>query len=143
MHTPTHNPHKPILLFTTSIHTTIPKQRIGNYGVCGWKDRCRDGNLRTYCHVSPILFGCFFVEASPTCFCIFVKYIYEWVVIIKGVLFFSAYGNFQPSFVLKFCLAESFFSLPSFLFPCRVPPSTDETVLHIPGRAASTPEGKQ
>ena len=74
MHTPTHNPHKPILLFTTtSIHTTIPKQRIGNYGVCGWKDRCRDGNLRTYCHVSPILFGWFFVEASPTCFCIFVK----------------------------------------------------------------------
>ena len=58
---------------TTSIHTTIPKQRIGNYGVCGWKDRCRDGNLRTYCHVSPILFGWFFVEASPTCFCIFVK----------------------------------------------------------------------
>ena len=41
--------------------------------VCGWKDRCRDGNLRTYCHVSPILFGWFFVEASPTCFCIFVK----------------------------------------------------------------------
>ena len=45
----------------------------GNCGVCGWKDRCRDGNLRTYCHVSPILFGWFFVEASPTCFCIFVK----------------------------------------------------------------------
>ena len=22
--------------------------------MCGWKDRCRDGNLRTYCHVSPI-----------------------------------------------------------------------------------------
>ena len=41
--------------------------------MCGWKDRCRDGNLRTYCHVSPILFGWFFVEASPTCFCIFVK----------------------------------------------------------------------
>ena len=39
--------------------------------MCGWKDRCRDGNLRTYCHVSPILFGWFFVEASPTCFCIF------------------------------------------------------------------------
>ena len=45
----------------------------GDCGVCGWKDRCRDGNLRTYCHVSPILFGCFFVKASPTCFCIFVK----------------------------------------------------------------------
>ena len=30
-------------------------------------------NLRTYCHVSPILFGWFFVEASPTCFCTFVK----------------------------------------------------------------------
>ena len=45
----------------------------GNCGVCGWKDRCRDGNLRTYCNVSPILFGWFFVEASPTCFCIFVK----------------------------------------------------------------------
>ena len=44
----------------------------GDCGVCGWKDRCRDGNLRTYCHVSPILFGWFFVEASPTCFCIFV-----------------------------------------------------------------------
>ena len=75
MHTPTHNPHKPILLFTTHkyIHTTIPKQLIGNYGGCGWKDRCRDGNLRTYCHVSPILFSWFFVEASPTCFCIFVK----------------------------------------------------------------------
>ena len=31
----------------------------GDRGVCGWKDRCRDGNLRTYCHVSlsPILFG--------------------------------------------------------------------------------------
>ena len=41
------------------VHTTIPKQRIGNYGVCGWKDRCRDGNLRTYCHVSSILFGWF------------------------------------------------------------------------------------
>ena len=41
--------------------------------MCGWKDRCRDGNLRTYCHVSPILFGWFFVEASPTCFCILVK----------------------------------------------------------------------
>ena len=26
----------------------------GGCGVCGWKDRCRDGNLRTYCHVSPI-----------------------------------------------------------------------------------------
>ena len=45
----------------------------GDCGVCGWKDQCRDGNLRTYCHVSPILFGWFFVEASPTCFCIFVK----------------------------------------------------------------------
>ena len=45
----------------------------GDCGVCGWKNRCRDGNLRTYCHVSPILFGWFFVEASPTCFCIFVK----------------------------------------------------------------------
>ena len=66
-------------IHNTQVHTTIPKhlqknsstlQRIGNYGVCGWKDRCRDGNLRTYCHASPILFGCFFVEASPTCFCI-------------------------------------------------------------------------
>ena len=28
----------------------------GDCGVCGWKDRCRVGNLRTYCHVSPILF---------------------------------------------------------------------------------------
>ena len=45
----------------------------GDCGVCGWKDRCRDGNLRTYCQVSPILFGWFFAEASPTCFCIFVK----------------------------------------------------------------------
>ena len=44
--------------------------------MCGWKDRCRDGNLRTYCHVSPILFGWLFVEASPTCFCIFVKCFY-------------------------------------------------------------------
>ena len=33
----------------------------GDCGVCGWKDRCRDGNLRTYCHVSPILFGFFFL----------------------------------------------------------------------------------
>ena len=48
----------------------------GDCGVCGWKDRCRDGNLKTYCHVSPILFGWFFVEASPTCFCIFVKYFF-------------------------------------------------------------------
>ena len=47
-------------IHNTQVHTTIPKQRIGNYGVCGRKDRCRDGNLRTYCHVSPILFGCFF-----------------------------------------------------------------------------------
>ena len=45
----------------------------GDCGVCGWKDRCRDGNLRTYCQVSPILFGWFFAEASPTCFYIFVK----------------------------------------------------------------------
>ena len=42
----------------------------GDCGVCGWKDRCRDGNLRTYCHVSPILFGWFFVFCafSVTCF---------------------------------------------------------------------------
>ena len=80
MHTPTYNPHKPILLFTTtSTHITIPKQRIGNYGVCGWKDRCRDGNLRTYCRVSPILFGCFFVEASHRCFCIFVKCFFVYI----------------------------------------------------------------
>ena len=45
----------------------------GDCVVCGWKDRCRDGNLRTYYRVSPILFGWFFVEASPACFCIFVK----------------------------------------------------------------------
>ena len=57
----------------TSTHNHSKTMNIGNYGVCGWKDRCRDGNLRTYCHVSPILFGWFFVEASPTCFCIFVK----------------------------------------------------------------------
>ena len=57
-------------IHNTQVHPTIP---IGNYGVCGWKDRCRDGNLRTYCHVSPILFGWFFVEASPTCFGIFEK----------------------------------------------------------------------
>ena len=41
----------------------------GDCGVCGWKDRCRDGNLRTYCRVSPILFGCFFVEAMFLHFC--------------------------------------------------------------------------
>ena len=39
-----------------------------NYGVCGWKDQCRDGNLRTYCHVSPILFGCFFCGSQPYMF---------------------------------------------------------------------------
>ena len=32
-----------------------------------------DTDIDQYCHVSPILFGWFFVEASPTCFCIFVK----------------------------------------------------------------------
>ena len=67
------NPQSNPTIHNTQVHTTIPKQWIGNYGVCGWKDRCRDGNLRTYCHVSPILFGWFFVEASPTCFWIFVK----------------------------------------------------------------------
>ena len=36
----------------------------GDCGVCGWKDRCRDGNLRTYCHVSPIVSGDFFGEAG-------------------------------------------------------------------------------
>ena len=25
-------------IHNTQVHTTIPKQRIGNYGVCGWKD---------------------------------------------------------------------------------------------------------
>ena len=126
MHTPTHNPHKPILLFTTtSIHTTIPKQRIGNYGVCGWKDRCRDGNLRTYCHVSPILFGWFFVEASPTCFCIFVKcffiikntsQIIQWCVQIRHNI---------TSFSGRFCLpllgiANNFCSLAICrLYPCE------------------------
>ena len=58
--------------------------------MCGWKDRCRDGNLRTYCHVSPILFGCFFVEASPTCFCIFVKcfsymLLHEWEAVQENI----------------------------------------------------------
>ena len=37
----------------------------GDCGVCGWKDRCTDGNLRTYCHVSPILFGWFFCGSQP------------------------------------------------------------------------------
>ena len=42
--------------------------------MCGWKDRCRDGNLRTYCHVSPFLFGCFFLwKPALHVFCIFVK----------------------------------------------------------------------
>ena len=45
----------------------------GDCGVCGRKDRCRDGNLRTYGRVSPILFFFCFLEAIPTCFCIFVK----------------------------------------------------------------------
>ena len=40
----------------------------GDCGVCGWKDRCRDGNLRTYCHVSPILFGWFFCGSQPYMF---------------------------------------------------------------------------
>ena len=40
----------------------------GDCGVSGWKDRCRDGNLRTYCHVSPILFGCFFCGSQPYMF---------------------------------------------------------------------------
>ena len=74
-------------IHNTQVHTTIPKQLIGNYGVCGWKDRCRDGNLRTYCHVSPILFGWFFVEASPTCFCIFVKCFFCNCYYISEVLF--------------------------------------------------------
>ena len=54
----------------------------GDCGVCGWKDRCRNGNLRTYCHVSPILFGWFFVEASPTCFfceMLFLELVSSWL----------------------------------------------------------------
>ena len=47
-------------------------------GVCGWKDRCRDGNLRTYGYVSPILLPalqflllfvkCFFYNLFPRIF---------------------------------------------------------------------------
>ena len=66
--------------------------------MCGWKDRCRDGNLRTYCHVSPILFGCFFVEASPTCFCIFVKCFF--CNLFPGD-FFGEAGFFQISYILS------------------------------------------
>ena len=33
-------------------------------GVCGWKDRCRDDNLRRYCHGSPILFVLLFWNPS-------------------------------------------------------------------------------
>ena len=69
----TPHPNPQSLQTNPTIHNTQVHTTIRNYGVCGWKDRCRDGNLRTYCHVSLILFGCFFVEASPTCFCIFVK----------------------------------------------------------------------
>ena len=42
--------------------------------MCGWKDRCRDGNPRTYCHVSPILFFFFFCGSQPYMFLHFVKY---------------------------------------------------------------------
>ena len=35
------------------------------------------------------------------------------------------------------------FSSPSFSLLYRLLPSADETVVHVPGRAASTPEGKQ
>ena len=62
----------------------------GDCDVCGWKDRCRDANLRTYCHVSPILFVCFFlVEVIPTCFCIFCETLFlELVAFILKKFFF-------------------------------------------------------
>ena len=49
----------------TSTHNHSKTMNIGNYGGCGWKDRCRDGILRTYCHVSPILFSWFFCGSQP------------------------------------------------------------------------------
>ena len=48
----------------------------GDCGVCGWKDRCRDGNLRTYCHVSPILFGWFFCGSQPYMFLYFCEMLF-------------------------------------------------------------------
>ena len=57
--------------------------------MCGWKDRCRDGNLRTYCQVSPILFGCFFAEASPTCFLHFCEMLFVKVRVRAGIKFWA------------------------------------------------------
>ena len=44
--------------------------------MCGLKDRCRDGNLSCESHLVWLFF---FVEASPTCFCIFVMLFQELV----------------------------------------------------------------
>ena len=44
--------------------------------------RCRDGNLRTYFHVSPILFGFFFLwKPALHVFCIFVKCFFDYAFI--------------------------------------------------------------
>ena len=69
--------------------------------MCGWKDRCRDGNLRRYCHVSPILFGWFFVEASPRTY-------------FRG--FFGGNGAFWDSIPVMFFKLLSF--LPATSFCC-------------------------
>ena len=73
--------------------------------MCGWKDRCRDGNLRTYCHVSPILFGWFFVEASPTCFCIFVKCFF--CNLFPGI--FGGEVGFFWDYILCQCILKTFY----------------------------------
>ena len=54
-------------------------------GVCGWKDRCRDGNLRTYCHVSPILFGWFFCGSQPYMFLHFCEMLF--LELVSGDIF--------------------------------------------------------
>ena len=38
----------------------------GDCGVCGWKDRCRDGNLRTYCHYESHLVWLLFFLWMPS-----------------------------------------------------------------------------
>ena len=80
----------------------------GDCGVCGWKDQCRDGNLRTYCHVSPRLVFC---GSQPYMFLHFCEMLF--LELVSGD-FWGGRGLFWDS--IPTCFLNFFHFLPATCF---------------------------
>ena len=81
----------------------------GDCGVCGWKDRRRDGNLRTYCRVSPIFVFLFFCGSHPYMFLHFCEMLF--LELVSGDIFpgKGAFMGFYNTYMFFQCFSCNLF----------------------------------